>query len=249
MDVARLIRSKRGHIAKPMKDNDIKRLTRLLAILTYLQTKRIVTAPELAQRFSVSIRTIYRDMQSLEQAEVPIGTEEGKGYFLVDGYRLPPVQFTEEEANAIVTAEQLTSHNKDGMLARHYSDAVQKIKAVLQTDLRDKVNLLTDRLKVYGNSQREQTSDCLIILQKALTNHTLVRLAYRALSQQQTVREVEPFALLLSSEAEWLLVAWCRLRNAYRIFRVDHIELATALPDTFTPHKLTLQAYFNTLKN
>lgn len=232
-----------------MNDNDIKRLTRLLAILTYLQTKRMVTAPELAQRFSVSVRTIYRDMRALEQAGVPIGTQEGKGYFLTDGYRLPPVQFTEEEANALVTAEQLVLHNKDGLLAHHYTDAVQKVKAVLQADIRDKANLLTDRLKVYGNSQRQQTSACLITLQKALTNHTLVRLAYRAISQEQTVREVEPFALLLSSEADWLLVAWCRLRKAYRIFRVDHIEQLTSLTQTFTPHKLTLQAYFASLKN
>ncbi len=88
-----------------MDDTNIKRLTRLLALLTYLQSKRMVTAPELAQRFSVSVRTIYRDIRALEQAGVPIGTEEGKGYFLMDGYRLPPVQFTEEEANALITAE------------------------------------------------------------------------------------------------------------------------------------------------
>lgn len=231
-----------------MQDNDTKRLTRLLAMLTSLQTKRMVTAPELARRFSVSVRTIYRDIRALEQAGVPIGTQEGKGYFLADGYRLPPVQFSEEEANAIVTVEQLALHNKDSQLALHYGDAVQKLKAVLTTDVRDKANLLTDRLKIYGNSQRERTSSCLTTLQKALTGHTPVRLAYRSLSQLQTVREVEPFAILLSSEADWLLVAWCHLRQAYRVFRVDHIERITALPATFTPHSLTLQEVFNTLK-
>lgn len=232
-----------------MKDNDIKRLNRLLAILTYLQTKRLITAPELARRFTVSVRTIYRDIRSLEQAGVPIGTQESKGYFLIDGYRLPPVQFTEEEANALVTAEQLTGHNKDGLLARHYSDAVQKVKAVLPTDIRDKANLLADRLKVYGHSQQEPSSACLITLQKALTQHTLIRLAYRSRSQHQTEREVEPFALLLSSGGDWLLVAWCRLRKAYRIFRIDHIQQLTVLPETFTPHTLTLQDYLSTLKN
>ena len=232
-----------------MRDNDTKRLSRLLATLTHLQTKRLVTAPELAQRFSVSVRTIYRDMRALEQAGVPIGTQEGKGYFLLDGYRLPPVQFTEEEANAIVTAEQLTRHNNDELLARHYSDAVAKVKAVLQPEVRDKANLLTDRMKVYGPGPPDPTGIGLVTLQKALTNHTLVRLAYRSRSQQQTVREVEPFALLLSTDANWLLVAWCRLRRAYRIFRVDHIETVTPLTQTFAPHKLTLQDYFSTLKN
>jgi predicted DNA-binding transcriptional regulator YafY len=227
-----------------MVDPETKRLSRLIAMLTYLQSKRMVTAPELAQRYSVSVRTIYRDIRALEQAGVPVMIEEGKGYFLMDGYRLPPVQFTEEEANAIVTAEQLALHTKDSLLAHHYGEAVQKVKAVLQTDTRDKANLLTNRLKVYVNRQREQTSHCLTTLQKALTNHTVIQLTYRALSGQQTVRDVEPFALLLSTEADWLLVAWCRLRHTYRMFRVDHIESLTPLADTFAPHPLTLPEYF-----
>ncbi|RYC66603.1 helix-turn-helix transcriptional regulator [Spirosoma sordidisoli] len=232
-----------------MKKNDIKRITRMLGMLTQLQTKRLITAPELAQRFSVSVRTIYRDLRALEQAGVPMSTQEGKGYFLLDGYRLPPVQFTQEEANALITAEQLILHNKDGLLIHHFTEAIQKVKAVLQPHIRDKANLLTDRVKVYENRQRQQTSACLMTLQAALINYNLVRIAYHSLSQQQTMREVEPFALLLSSEADWLLVAWCRLRQAYRMFRVDHIEQLTALPQTFTPHTLTLQEYFKTLKN
>lgn len=175
--------------------------------------------------------------------------EEGKGYFLMDGYRLPPVQFTEEEANAIVTAEQLALCNKDGLLAQHYGEAVQKVKAALRTDTQDQASLLTNRLKVYVNRQREQTSHCLTTLQKALTNHTVLRVSYRALTGQQTGRDVEPFALLLSSEADWLLVDWCRLRQAYRMFRVDHIESLTFLADTFAPYPLTLRQYFENTEN
>ena len=83
-----------------MPRSDIKRLSRLTAILTRLQTKRLVTAVELAKRFSVSERTIYRDIRALEAAGVPICTEEGRGYSLVAGYRLPPVALSEREANA-----------------------------------------------------------------------------------------------------------------------------------------------------
>src|SRR6187402_3559676 len=96
-----------------MSDNDTKRLSRLTAILMLLQTKRLSTASELASRFMVSNRTIYRDIKALEQAGVPILTEEGKGYLLMEGYRIPPVMFTESEANALITAEQLILKNKD----------------------------------------------------------------------------------------------------------------------------------------
>ena len=88
-----------------MLDNDIKRLTRLTSILTQLQSKRLVTATKLAGKFGVSVRTIYRDIRALESAGIPIITEEGKGFSLMDGYRLPPIMLTETEANALITAE------------------------------------------------------------------------------------------------------------------------------------------------
>jgi len=231
-----------------MNDTETKRLSRLVAILTQLQTKHRLTAPELANRFSVSVRTIYRDMKALEQAGVPIVTEEGKGYTLLDGYRLPPVMFTEEEANAIVTAGQLIALNKDASFAGAYAEAVNKIKAVLRYNTRDKANLLAERIKFYQNPQREQTSDYVSIVQKALTNHNPVHLTYHSLDNDHTVRVVEPFALLNTQE-NWLLVAWCRLRTAYRIFRLDRIAAITVLSDTFEPHKLTLSEYFRTLGN
>ena len=78
-----------------MIDNDTKRLSRLIAILTQLQTKRLLTATTLAEKFGVSIRTIYRDIRALEQAGVPILTEDGKSYTLMEGYKTPPVMFTE----------------------------------------------------------------------------------------------------------------------------------------------------------
>lgn len=90
-----------------MNDNDTKRLSRLTAILTQLQTKRLITATSLADKFNVSVRTIYRDIRALEQAGVPILTEDGKGYTLMNGYKIPPVMFSESQANALILAEQL----------------------------------------------------------------------------------------------------------------------------------------------
>src|SRR5687768_13102553 len=108
-------------------DNDTKRLSRLTAILTQLQTKRLITATALANKFKVSIRTIYRDIRALEQSGVPILTEEGKGYSLMEGYRLPPVMFTESEANALITAEKFVVKNKDASFVKEYTEAIEKI--------------------------------------------------------------------------------------------------------------------------
>jgi predicted DNA-binding transcriptional regulator YafY len=89
-----------------MNDNDTKRLSRLVAILTQLQTRRLITSTKLAEKFGVSTRTIYRDLKALEQAGVPILTEDGKGYTLMEGYKIPPIMFSENQANALILAEQ-----------------------------------------------------------------------------------------------------------------------------------------------
>lgn len=135
-----------------MHDNDTKRLSRLTAILTQLQTKRIVTSTNLADKFNVSVRTIYRDIRALEQAGVPIITEEGKGYSLMDGYKIPPIMFTESQANALILAEQLVLKNKDTSFIKDYTDAIDKIKAVLKQADKDKANLLTDRTRFEQNT-------------------------------------------------------------------------------------------------
>src|SRR4051812_24949272 len=128
-----------------MNGGDTKRLSRLTAILIQLQTKRLLTATALANKFSVSSRTIYRDIRTLEQAGVPILTEEGRGYTLMEGYRIPPVMFTESEANALIITEQLVLKNKDASLVKDYSEAIEKIKAVLKDSLKDKADLLVKR--------------------------------------------------------------------------------------------------------
>lgn len=227
-----------------MIDNDTKRLSRLTAILTQLQTKKLLTATELAERFSVSVRTIYRDIRALEQGGVPIVTEEGKGYSLLEGYRLPPIMFTETEANALITAEQLVLKNKDASFVKEYSEAIGKIKAVLRHREKESANLLADRVLFSHNIENDRTSTHLSALQLALTGYSLSQIDYYSPdSNETTKRTVEPFALL-STQENWLLVAWCRLRKAYRTFRLDRIQSLTILHEKFEPHKMTLKEYF-----
>jgi predicted DNA-binding transcriptional regulator YafY len=227
-----------------MNDQEIVRLPRLLAILTLFQTKRLVTAPELADKFSVSVRTIYRDIRALEDAGVPIGTEDGKGYVLMEGYTIPPVMFTENQANALILAEQLVLNNKDASLIRDYTEAVDKIKAVLKHSMKDKANLLSQRTRYDQNLNRTRTSDNLSQLQLALTNFRVTKIEYTNEQQQTSTRLIEPFALL-STQENWLLVAWCRSRKEFRYFRLDRIQRLDVLTETFEPHKLTLQEYFD----
>jgi predicted DNA-binding transcriptional regulator YafY len=227
-----------------MNDNDTKRLSRLTAILTQLQTKRLLTAPELANKFSVSVRTIYRDIKALEQAGIPVFTEEGKGYRLMEGYKIPPVMFTESQANALILAEQLVLKNKDASFIKDYLEAIDKIKAVLGHRVKDNVNLLAERTRFSQNFNNERNSNNLSDLQFALTNFYVTRIDYINEANQTSNRLIEPFALL-STQENWLLIAWCRLRNEFRFFRLDRIKKLEMLTEKFSPHKMTLQEYFD----
>ncbi|MEL6483711.1 MAG: YafY family protein, partial [Bacteroidota bacterium] len=200
---------------------DKPRLSRLTAILTQLQSSRLVTAKTLAERHNVSIRTIYRDIRTLEKSGVPIVTEEGKGYSMMEGYQLPPVMFTEEEANALITAEQLILKNKDASFVQYYSEAILKIKALLKGSQKDKASLLQDRVYFMENYRNQRTSTDLMRIQSALTNFHVLNIDYLSLRNAASNRDIEPFALL-STQEKWLLIAYCRLRKAFRVFRIDH---------------------------
>jgi predicted DNA-binding transcriptional regulator YafY len=227
-----------------MHDDNPKRLSRLTAILTQLQTQRLITATTLAEKFGVSIRTIYRDVRALEESGVPIVTEEGKGYSIMEGYRLPPVSFTENEANAMITAHKLVLGNKDSSLIREHTSAIEKIKAVLRMTAKDNAELLDTRMAVTFNNRSDTGTEYLSLLQTALTNYQLTRISYQKDGSDDTSdRIVEPFALL-STQGNWILVAWCRLRKEFRLFRLDRIRALEITKENFDPHKMTLQEYF-----
>ncbi len=229
------------------KDNHIPRLSRLTAILTLLQSKRIITAPQIAKKFDISIRTAYRDIKALEESGVPIFTEEGKGYSLIEGYTLPPVMFTEQEANALITAGKLISKNKDRSLTENHKEAITKVKAVLRYSNKDKAELLSERIFYMQNLTKETTSNSLSTVQIAITNLTLIKIKYRSISKDElTDRVIEPYALYHTQE-NWILIAWCILRNDYREFRLDKIQSLKLLSEQFEGRSFNLINYFNTV--
>lgn len=227
-----------------MKDTDTKRLSRLVAILTTLQTRRLVTAPNLAEKFGVSVRTIYRDIKALEEAGVPILIEEGKGYTLMEGYKIPPIMFSENEANALITVEQLVLKNNDTSLIKAYVEAINKVKAVLLYSTKQKVELLSKRIATSPALSDTNTSNSLTLIQNALTDFRVLNITYHSEHKnEKTERTIEPFALYYSLEKRWTLIAFCQLRKDYRMFRLDRILEIKETAINFKPHKMTLQKY------
>jgi predicted DNA-binding transcriptional regulator YafY len=202
----------------------MNRINRITAILTQLQSKRIVTAKSIADRFEISLRTVYRDIRSLQEAGVPIGSENGVGYFIVDGYRLPPIMFTEEEANAMITADKLVNQKNDASLSKNYTSALIKIKAVLRNQQKEKIELLDSRISADSKYTINPKSAYLSKIQTAITDFLQLNITYKSIYKNEiTKRNVKPLALYFT-ENDWILIGFCMLRNGIREFRLDKIE-------------------------
>ena len=226
-----------------MEEKEKPRIARLTAIITQLQSKRLVTASYLSEKHDVSIRTIYRDIRTLEKSGIPIVTEEGKGYSIMEGYHLPPVLFTEDEANALITVEQLALNNKDQSFSENVSSAIEKIKAILRYSQKGNADLLSDRVIFGGNARQEKSSNNLMKIQSSIINFQVLKVEYVSSQGKRTTREIEPFAIY-SINGNFLLIAFCRMREDFRAFRIDFIENLRVQNDTFTPHDMTMQKYF-----
>jgi predicted DNA-binding transcriptional regulator YafY len=220
-------------------------LSRLLSILTILKSKRIVTAPELARRFDISVRTIYRDINKLEASGVPIMTVEGRGYAIMDGYVVAPIMFDEMEVNALITAENLIAKTNDDSLIKHFDLALEKIKSVLKSPLLSKGALLNSKMLVLRNKTEEGKSASLSYIQSAITNFRLIEINYQAPEKETIRRKIEPLAIYWTDE-RWVVVAWCHLRQDYRSFRLDRIKHFRMLEEKFKDRNFDLSGYFAT---
>lgn len=219
------------------------RLTRLTSIITHLQSKRVITAGEIASRFEISLRTAYRDMKTLADAGVPIGSEPGVGFFLANGYTLPPVMFTEEEAGALITAQKLIEKNSDGSLIKNYESAVIKIRALLTGREKNRLELLEDRISSSIPGKSVQTSELLDTIQNAITQSAVMEIVYHSIYRDEiTIRRIEPFALYFT-DTSWIVISWCRLRNDEREFRLDRIRSAKKTTESFIPRAFSFSDY------
>ncbi|HXL58996.1 MAG TPA: YafY family protein [Chitinophagaceae bacterium] len=224
----------------------MNRIDRVTAILIHLQSKKVVKAQDIAERFNISLRTVYRDIKTLEEAGVPIIGEAGIGYSIMDGYRLPPVMFTKEEATAFLTAEKLIEKFTDASTESSYKSAMYKVRAVLRSTEKDMLENIEEHIKVirkvmpFNDSSVNNTLQNLL---KSISEKRVLHIQYSAFhSEEITKRDIEPIGIFYSN-GYWHTIAFCQLRNDYRDFRTDRILQIYSTDKTFDKGHPSLKTY------
>jgi predicted DNA-binding transcriptional regulator YafY len=200
----------------------MNRIDRLFGILTLLQSKKYVSADKISERFGISVRTVYRDVKALCEQGVPVSFEQHKGYFIVQGYFVPPVSFSSEEANALLLMESLVYAFADKSIKNHYSNALNKVKAVLRTSQKEKLEVLDNNTRLQIPPCIRNDFEYLTVLQNAISGKTVVELEYKNSNHEVSRRKAEPIGLVFYAFS-WHLIAWCHMRQEYRDFKVVRI--------------------------
>jgi predicted DNA-binding transcriptional regulator YafY len=213
------------HYDRMNRRDGTKRLERVVAIALFLGTRRRVLAREVAERFGVSLRTVYRDMRALERAGYPVEGNAGDGYRLRQESYLRPLALTGDEAEALAIAARAPGAFGDAL-----SRAATKLEAVLDPATRRRVIELQRRVVVPDFARSIGPSGELLA---AIRECRVTRVVYRdARTNERSRRDVEPLGLVCMGDA-WWLVAYCHLREDARAFRVDRLERADVTTTAF----------------
>jgi predicted DNA-binding transcriptional regulator YafY len=201
----------------------MNRIDRLLGILTLLQSKKFVPAEKIAEKFHISIRTVYRDVKALVELGIPVSFEAQRGYFVVQGYFLPPVSLTTEEANALLLTESLVYGFTDKSIRTHYSSALNKVKSVLRSSQKEKLDALDESIKIQMHPNFMLNFEYLSVLQTAIAAKMIIEIEYKNLKEETSKRQLEPIGLIFYA-FNWHLIGWCHARKDYRDFKVARIS-------------------------
>jgi predicted DNA-binding transcriptional regulator YafY len=212
----------------------MSRSERLLELLQVLRRYRQpVTGQALAEELGVSIRTLYRDIATLQAQGAAIEGEPGLGYILKPGFMLPPLMFSEEEIEALVLGSRWVSERGDRRLAAAGRNALAKIAAVLPDDLKDELDASS---LLIGPGEPVIAGEIdLAAIRQAIRSERRTVLRYRDVEGRETERAIWPFALGFFDRVR-VVVAWCELRQDYRHFRADRIAALT-VTDTRYPRR------------
>jgi predicted DNA-binding transcriptional regulator YafY len=226
----------------------MNRIDRLAAILIQLQSRRLVRAKDIADKFSISLRTVYRDVHALEEAGVPVIGEAGTGYRLMEGYKLPPVMFNQDEASALLTAAKLMQSKTDETTSKYYTSALDKIKAVLRLSEKDHLEDIDGHIAVITHPAIIQQPFPELHLQpllKAIGSKSVLEIDYTSIEKNETLRrKIEPVGIYNLGN-HWHLIAFCRLRKDYRNFRTDKISKVNFTGETISQTHPPLQSFVN----
>lgn len=201
----------------------MNRIDRLFGILVILQSRKYISAETLADKFNISLRTVYRDIKSLGEQGIPISFEPHKGYCIVQGYFLPPVSFTNEEANALLLMEYLVNGFADKSIQKHYNIALTKVKAVLKNQQKEKIDILQTHTKFQMPLAMQHDYEYLSIIQQCISNKTIIEIDYKNKKDEVSRRQLETIGLIFYA-FNWHMIGWCHLRKQYRDFKVSRIS-------------------------
>lgn len=216
----------------------MNRIDRLTGTILLLQSGQAVTAARIAEHWEVSERTVYRDLAALAEAGVPLHYVPGRGYALMPGFHLPPVQFTDQEAAALFTGGEIMERLGDRGLRESLRAALVKVGSVLPEERRAYLARLHGSLGVWlsGSPEHNAAAEFLPI-QDAILRRRCMHLRYNAGdSGVVSERTVEPLGLLYYA-ARWHLLAYCRLRQDLRDFRLDRVVALNVLEETYSGHE------------
>ena len=210
----------------------MRRADRLFQIVQYLRGGRLVTAARLAERLEVSERTIYRDIADLQSTGVPIDGEAGVGYIMREGFDLPPLMFSRDEIVALVAGARLIRAWGGAAMARAAEEALVKIEAVLPEAERARAAQI--EIHAIAEEMTPEVRARIDAIEKAVERRDRLAMSYLDAERRATERTVRPLGLWFWGKV-WTLVAWCELRNDFRMFRLDRIARMQAAGDRFRP--------------
>lgn len=200
---------------------DLTRLDRISALLVQLQSRPIVKSSDMAERFGVSQRTIYRDMRTLSEAGVPICGNSGVGYSLVDGYRLPSLMFTKEEAIAFLTAEKIIEQLTDTQNSNYFRQGMDKIRAALRAVDKKYLHDMDDTIAVYkSRNVGESLPNSMQVILASINEKLMIEIDYTDAEENTSKRTLEAVGITYSYP-RWYLSAWCHLRREYIVMQVE----------------------------
>ena len=218
----------------------MNRVDRLFGMVLVLQHRRRVRATDLANRFGISLRTVYRDVAALIESGVPVVSVPGAGYELMEGYTLPPLAFRPEEATALFLGAKMLLAHTTGGTAMHTQRALERLAVAMPAPTRAQAEEVAQGIAFFvPRAPFDLEHPHLVALAGAIRERRVIRMAYHALGQTQAQwRDVEPERLTYDQNA-WYVGGHCRWRQAQRAFRLGRIETLEVLPEHFTPRHST----------
>jgi len=227
------------------------KINRLLAIITILLNREKISAVELSKRFEVSIRTIYRDIEAINMAGIPVVSQSGNngGFYIVDNYKINHQFLTLEDKISIVEALKNINRFLDN---KQVELAIEKIKSIVPRERRAEFDSHLEQMVIdnlpWGSKKSKKENLNYKIIYIAVENKKCIVFGYRNSKGQYDWREVEPLTLVFKGFS-WYLFSFCKLRSDYRLFKLSRMDNLNVLEKEIEQDKMSYEQYENLGRN